>query len=244
VGCVGSTGQYRPTAVSRLVALLADSNPDVRSWAAWALEGTTDSAAVAALLEHLDDPDSNIGDMAARALRVTADPVTISRLLALARHSDSRIRNWAATALEGITVTDPSVITGLVDLLDDPDPDVRRWAAGSLQGTTDSIAVARLVERLTDADPGVRRQAAEVLSGGAISARTAASKLLAESTGSDATSNPETYDTLRRLVPAAYRTLSDEDKANWLSQLALITERMQSWPVATGGDLKPASGTA
>ena len=51
-------GQYRnPAATRALVAVLGDTNPNVRERAAYSLRESADPVAVPFLLEHLDDPD-------------------------------------------------------------------------------------------------------------------------------------------------------------------------------------------
>ena len=65
---------YRnPSATRALVGILSDSNPNVRSQAAYSLRESADPVAVPFLLDHLDDPDANARYSIVAALFMATD---------------------------------------------------------------------------------------------------------------------------------------------------------------------------
>jgi HEAT repeat protein len=171
-----------PTAFQRLLALVGQGPPPVRSAAVRSLaaqaRGTDPEAparqkqVVPALQKALEDPAHEVVVEAAEELgalgALEAGPV----LTGLLRHSSEHVRQAAAQALE--RVADAPVLDGLLAALDDPSVPVRFGLVGAVaRAARDGRGLGeeqrhRVLSRLEavllrDADGGVRSRAATVL---------------------------------------------------------------------------------
>lgn len=120
----------RPEAMSVLVNLLADSNPDVRSGAGKVL-GQMGSAAMPALLDCLKDRDRGIRYLAAEALGDIGPPAreAAPALIRLLKDRENAVRTSAETAL--LKIGSPAVPALQHALATEEDPEIR-FKAGEL----------------------------------------------------------------------------------------------------------------
>ncbi len=171
-----------PTAFERLLVLLEQGRPEVRSAAArsLSLQARGDDAeaparqkrALPALQKALDDPCHDVVVDAAEELGVLGAPEAGPVLAGLLRHPSEHVRQTAAQALE--RVADAPVLDGLLAALDDSSAAVRFSLVGAVaRAARDGRGLPeqtreRLLKRLEaillrDADAGVRSRAATVL---------------------------------------------------------------------------------
>jgi len=91
----GVFGQYRnPAATRALVGVLGDSNPNVRSQAAYSLRESADPVAVPALLEHLDDPDAGARYYIVTALYTATNTPQYPGTVLFHEDEDKYITTW------------------------------------------------------------------------------------------------------------------------------------------------------
>jgi HEAT repeat protein len=171
-----------PAAFERLLMLLEEGRPAVRSAAArsLSLQSRGDDAEAAArkkrtlpaLQKALHDPAHEVVVDAAEELGVLGAPEAGPVLIGLLRRPSEHVRQTAAQALE--RVAEAPVLDGLLAALDDPSAAVRFSLVGAVaRAARDSRGLSedaskRLLERLEellrrDADAGVRSRAATVL---------------------------------------------------------------------------------
>ena len=168
--CIVSTDHREPTpeqVIPRLVAVLKDSNPELRRTAAQALGKIARKEAVPALREALRDPDAGVRRHAAWALGMIGEDAVgpdRSPLTPLLFDVDPDVRETAATAL-GLTGDTQVGIELLLEQLEEPGTpaDSKRLAAASLGGMEARSAVTGLTRLLADQDARVRRWAVAAL---------------------------------------------------------------------------------
>ena len=168
--CVVSTDHREPTpeqVIPRLVAVLKDSNPELRRTAAQSLGKIARKEAVPALLDALRDPDAGVRRQAAWALGMIGEDALgpdRSPLPTLLFDADAGVREAAAAAL-GLTGDTQTGIELLLERLQEPGTpaDTKRWAAASLGGMEARSAVAGLTRLLAEPDTRVRRWAVAAL---------------------------------------------------------------------------------
>jgi cyclophilin family peptidyl-prolyl cis-trans isomerase/HEAT repeat protein len=121
-----------PRGLQALLALVKESHPYTRAFAAKGLGAISDRAAAAALLPLVSAPERNVAIEAIRSLGRLRDAAAAPALmkLALAPKAPQHLRLEAVTALGSITAD--GVYDALLDLLGDPAPPVRAAAIRSL----------------------------------------------------------------------------------------------------------------
>jgi len=121
-----------PAAIAALIDQCADSDPDVRACAIYAL-GTLDgqaAGAIPALIGRLADPSVYVGQLAADSLARIGPAATPHLVIALKEGAPS-VRGRAARALAHIADSDS--IPALIAALDDESPIVEYYADIALQ---------------------------------------------------------------------------------------------------------------
>lgn len=113
---------------SELLAALADSNPEVRACAIYALGSRPES--VSALVACLADPSQFIARTAADALQHMGKPAVVNLIEAL-KSENAQVRGLAARALAHIK--DTSSIPALFNALEDESAFVQFWADEALE---------------------------------------------------------------------------------------------------------------
>ena len=108
-----------------LIRALADSDPEVRAVAIYALGSRRDESAVTVLVNCLADPSSFLARTAADALIHIGSPALPALTDAL-KHQDAQARGLAARALAHIK--DPASIPALFNALEDDSAFVQYWA--------------------------------------------------------------------------------------------------------------------
>ena len=112
--------------VEPLIAMLEDSDADVRWASAKALGDIGDVRAVEPLISRLEDPDADVRWAAAHALGGLGDVRAVEPLIPLLKDSDSYVSRTAVWALRDIG--DVRAVEPLIALLEDPRSDVRAAA--------------------------------------------------------------------------------------------------------------------
>ncbi len=121
-----------PAAIATLIDQCADSDPDVRACAIYAL-GTLDgqaASAIPALIGRLADPSVYVGQLAADSLARIGPAATPHLVIALKEGAPS-VRGRAARALARIA--DRESVPALIAALDDENPIVEYYADIALQ---------------------------------------------------------------------------------------------------------------
>ena len=150
-------------AVPALSTALADTNPKIRSGAAWVLGRIGDNRALEPLLGALQDTDISTRYRVVDSLGQFSDqPRIVAPLIAVLRQTQPVVRN---PAVEACREEDAH---GLIDRMEPMEPEVdsisvRIRAAQVLGKTDDPRAVAALTGVLTDEDKWVRQAAAQAL---------------------------------------------------------------------------------
>ena len=151
--------------VAVLIALLQDSNPEIRRTAAESLGKIGDPSSVSGVLPLLTDPVTAVRAAAAQALGRIATPEHEAVIAGLGRSladPDERVRQAAALAIGDIEPS-PSQLTSVPDLLRVSDVRVRRTTVRALLALDTGKAVDWLLPLLEDPDPEVRQGAVAAL---------------------------------------------------------------------------------
>lgn len=101
-----------PAALSMLLALAGDTNPDVRAAAVRAFSEQADAATQAALLERVEDPAYTVSTAAVEALGRMGGPETIERLEPLLDNDNPYVAISAANAILEIKAREASASEG------------------------------------------------------------------------------------------------------------------------------------
>jgi HEAT repeat protein len=153
----------RPSvALPVLRALLSDSDPDVRWWAARALAEIRDPQVPELLRSALRDADVSVRQCAALGLREQATPRAIQDLIALLNDEDRLLARLAADALIAIGA---EAVPALLEVLQNGPQTGRLEAVRALARIGDQRAIATLFTALDDpsaiveywADEGLER---------------------------------------------------------------------------------------
>jgi HEAT repeat protein len=147
--------------VALLVALLHDSNPDIRRTSVESLGKIGDRSAASAVLPLLSDPVPAIRATAARALGRMAlhdDDGVIAALAHSLRDPDDSVRQAAALAIGEIEPS-PRQLTTVPDLLRASDVKLRRAGVRALLSLDTGQVVDWLLPLLDDPDADVRQEA-------------------------------------------------------------------------------------
>ncbi|MBN2284368.1 MAG: HEAT repeat domain-containing protein [Deltaproteobacteria bacterium] len=178
-------------AAGRLVDLLNDRDPSVRSAAALSLGSIGDGDALPALMEALADRDCTVRQAAVEALGLLADPRAVPALIGAMKDRSCDVREKSAPAFarigehavepliavleennrylnEGVLdslgqIGDPRAVEPVIGTLGDTDKKIRISAARALGEIRDRQAVVPLVEALHDVEQDVRESAAKAL---------------------------------------------------------------------------------
>ncbi|WP_427157471.1 HEAT repeat domain-containing protein [Aliinostoc sp. HNIBRCY26] len=161
-------------AINGLLKLLKNSEPNVRSSAAFALGKIGAEVAIPDLLQLFKDSDDRVRSSAANVLDQIGSEVAIPDLLQLFKDSDDRVRSSAANALGKIGAE--VAIPDLLQLLKDSESNVRSSAADALGKIGAEVAIPDLLQLLKDSESNVRSSAADAL--GKIGAEVAIPNLL------------------------------------------------------------------
>jgi HEAT repeat protein/cyclophilin family peptidyl-prolyl cis-trans isomerase len=119
-------------ALTPLLALLKDTQPYTRAFAAKGLGAMKDKAAVAALVPLVVDADRNVAIESIRSLGRLGDPAGAAPLLKIVQNAkaEPHVRLEAVTALGSLKAD--GVYDTLIDVLGDPSPPVRAAAVKSM----------------------------------------------------------------------------------------------------------------
>jgi HEAT repeat protein len=148
------------SAVEPLIAVLEDSNPNVRAGAARALGKIGDSRALGSLIFRLrNDPDVEVRKSVVWALHM-GETRSVHPLIEALRDEDEWVRFGAVIVLAKIG--EPAVMP-LINAMHDNMPLVRANAAETLGRIADRRAAEPLANALNDADEEVWQQAAVAL---------------------------------------------------------------------------------
>lgn len=140
---------------------LADPNPDVRVYTAWALGRMRDPRIIAPLITLLADSESAVRVRAAESLGNLRDETAIPPLMDALRDAEPKVRAQAAASLGRQHAPHADA---LVACLRDTDTDVRVAATEALGSLLDMAAVPPLIERLfADENENVRYYAKKSL---------------------------------------------------------------------------------
>lgn len=130
-------GQFSKVGLPKLILLLKDPNPDVRSSAVDTLGYMRKSTqlVIPRLIPLLQDHDGWVRGRTAAALGEFGEPakVAIPQLLPLLNDYDPIVRSFAAATLGKVGRSARVTISSLIPLLKDPDPFVRGSAAKTLK---------------------------------------------------------------------------------------------------------------
>ncbi|HNQ25755.1 MAG: HEAT repeat protein [Euryarchaeota archaeon ADurb.BinA087] len=171
----------------RLISLLSNSDFNVQTQAAAALERLKGDLVTETLINALDTPDRKMRIGIVEILSNLHDPGAVPALLNLLSDDESNEVRWASAIALG-EIGDPAAQAGLVTALSEPDKYVRYGAALSLEknGWTpsdpegrvyflaaaqrwadipgpDAVPVEPLIHHLKDSDPTVRANAVKIL---------------------------------------------------------------------------------
>jgi HEAT repeat protein len=148
-------------AVEPLLAILDNSDKNVRQAVASALGQIGDERAVAPLIAKLDDSDKYVRQAVASALGQIGDERAVAPLIAKLDDSDKYVRQAVAEALGQIG--NERAVAPLIAKLDDSDKYVQRAVASALGRIGDEQAVAPLIAKLDDSNKDVQPAVAEAL---------------------------------------------------------------------------------
>jgi HEAT repeat protein len=166
LGVLGGAG-----ALPRLVALLADRDPEVRAVAARALGHLADPSAAAPLVRALAAPDGRLPHQVALSALARTGVASRRPLLGATDDPDARVRARAVEALGlvGAVGTAARLVTALRE---DPETEVRLRAARALGRLGAPSALEPLIAATAESEPTpLRATAAQAL--GALGARAA-----------------------------------------------------------------------
>ncbi len=155
-------------ATARLVGMVIDDDPTVRSAALNSLgrRGPLAAPAAPAVIKRLADVEGTVRGAAARAAGSIGDRKALEALWKLTGAGESSV-GTRARAIEAIgrlaTPDEKRVVTKLVKLLDDPLPAVRSTALRTLVEMRARSALPRLGKLLDDGDPDIASEAASAL---------------------------------------------------------------------------------
>ena len=165
-GCYGNTAATDPNAAAaRLVALLQDRDPQMRTTAAQALGKIAASGTVPALLRSLEDTDPAVLAMSAWALGRFGEDVLDQAGLELAKRLDDpspTVKQTAAQALGAVGGTQ-TIIELLTERLTHSDVETRRASVSALTWLEAGAAHHALLKALSDHDAQVRQGAIAAL---------------------------------------------------------------------------------
>ena len=166
LGCLQDAKAPSPEhSVSLLVALLQDTDPDIRRTAAESLGKIGDRSSMSAVLPLLTDPMPAARAAAAQALGRMATPNDEAVIVGLARSlgdPDDRVRQAAAVAIGDIEPP-PRQLASIADLLRASDVQLRRAAVRTLLLLDSAQVVEWLLPLLDDPDADVRQGAVAAL---------------------------------------------------------------------------------
>jgi HEAT repeat protein len=145
-----------------LIALLNDTNTEVRRGAASALGKLKDPTITPRLLALLSDSDPFVRLSAVKALSNIKDPSITPKLIALLNDDYELVGSGVAKAL-GKT-KDPAAAPKLIALLNDTNASVRSSAADALGELKYFAAIPKLIALLNDRNENVRSSIARALS--------------------------------------------------------------------------------
>ena len=151
-----------PSAEPRLLRLLKDPDPAVRSAVVEAFANIASPRSVEVLIGCCDDPDENVRKAAVKCLPSVAGQQAEERLIFSLRHDTPSVRAAAAVSLGGIR-TEASRVA-LIEALGDPDSWTRYFALRGLARFRDP-SVAEQISRVANSDHAehVRMAALDVL---------------------------------------------------------------------------------
>ncbi len=147
--------------IEPLLAMLQDSNGNVRQAAVQVLGQQGERVPIEALLALLQDPDEAVRQAAVQVLGAQGERVPIESLLALLQDPDWDVRQAAVQALGAQGERVP--IESLLALLQHPDWDVRQAAAEALKKPGKQVSIDALLLLLYEKDASIRQVAIEVL---------------------------------------------------------------------------------
>jgi hypothetical protein len=165
-GCYGNTAATDPNAAAaRLVTLLEDQDPHMRTTAAQALGKIAAPGTVPALLRSLEDADPAVRAMSAWALSRFGEDVLDQAGLELAALLDDpspAVKLAAAQALGAVGGTQ-TIVELLAERLRSPDVETRRAVVSALTWLEAASAHHALLAALNDPDAQVRQGAIAAL---------------------------------------------------------------------------------
>jgi len=165
-GCYGNTAATDPNAAAaRLVALLQDQDPQMRTTAAQALGKIAAPGTAAALLGSLDDTDPDVRTMSAWALGRFGEDVLDLAGLELAKRLDdpSPVVKLAAAQALGAVGGTQTIVELLTERLTHSDVETRRAVVQTLTWLEAGSAHHALITALNDPDAQVRQGAIAAL---------------------------------------------------------------------------------
>jgi HEAT repeat protein len=160
--------------ISDLIGQLDDSDPEVRSFAAYYLKNMGDRSAIDPLLRRLKDEDPMVRHSAVHSVSLLgyrfSENRVVSHVAASLKDADEGVRNEAAMVLGTWLVNlieDRAVIMALIESLKDDNPEVADRAAFALENIYErkhSYDLVRpLLEAETDPDPRVSGRIGAIL---------------------------------------------------------------------------------
>lgn len=150
-----------PQAASRLLPLLKDPRPGVRSGALLALREIRARETGDAMVPLLHDPEPYIRSAAAETLGDFGCASAIPDLQKLLEDNEVRVRSRAALSLGKLK--SELALPALLNLMDDPDPEVRKYTGWALEALAHPKSAARFVQSLKDSDKEVCQTAMRTL---------------------------------------------------------------------------------
>lgn len=192
----------------KLVALLGNSDAEVRAAAARALGRIGDESSVAALVGAIEDRDPDVRREVVFALGQLGKPEALDALKRVAASNAAADERREAVLALG-KVTGKSASSAILPFLADPNPAVRGDAALALARTADSLAASDLKPLLADADATVRARAA--WAAGRLKARDLAVSL-----------RPLVNDAAPEVRLAATKAIADVEDAGAVADLAKV----------------------
>src|SRR2546430_1896064 len=152
-----SPASRRASAVPPLIAVLADSDGEVRSAAVEALADLDDPRAIGPIAGLLKDPVADVKRNALGALSHFDQGVPTAPVVALLDDPDADVRHEAIDLLEHLHAR--SAAGAIARLIHDPSPDVRRSVVQVLGNLGAQSAAAAITDALSDASADVRQAA-------------------------------------------------------------------------------------
>jgi HEAT repeat protein len=146
------------TATKRLIELLEDTDPNVRSEASKILGKLGTTEAIGRLIELLKDSNQEVRSTAASTLGRLGAVEAVEKLIDLLEDSSENVRRSAASTLGQLGAVE--AVEKLIDLLEDSSPKVRSSAASTLGKLG---AVEPLIRLFKDTDSDVCSSAAMAL---------------------------------------------------------------------------------